>query len=271
MIIILSALSVLIILCLTWLIIAYSFLVPGKKGLTILMYHKVSENTADGLTIPARKLDQQLFFIREQGFSILSFKELLGFISKGLSLPQKPLILTFDDAYENFRTYAFPLLKKNNFKATVFMPVAFMGKTNTWDNGHDLILGTEAIKELTRTEAVEIGLHSFRHRNYAELSIADIKQDLLDCKNTLDSNEIPFVPVLAYPFGGFPRKDKQKLADMMHVFRENKIDLAVRIGNRINPLPIRDPYELKRIDIKGTDNFFTFKIKLKKGRKKLFS
>jgi len=58
---------------------------------------------------------------------------------------------------------------------------------------------------------------------------------------------------------------------MKELFRDYKLIFAVRIGNRINSLPIRDPYELKRIDIKGTDSLFTFKIKLKKGRTKLFS
>ena len=58
---------------------------------------------------------------------------------------------------------------------------------------------------------------------------------------------------------------------MKEIFREKKLDFAVRIGNRINRFPFKDPYELNRIDIRGTDNFFAFKTKIRKGRMKLFS
>jgi peptidoglycan/xylan/chitin deacetylase (PgdA/CDA1 family) len=271
MMIILYIFSGLIIVCLAWLVISYSFLIPAGKGLTILMYHNVSEDKADGLTIPAWKLDQQLSFVRDQGYTVISFGELSSLIKAGKSLPPKPLILTFDDGYENFYSGVLPLLKKYNFTATVFVPVSFIGKTNAWDIGEERIMGAETIKELTVTGLAEVGLHSFLHRNYAGLTIDEIKQDLTDCKNALESDEIPFVPVLAYPFGGFPRKDPDKLIHIKKLFRESGLDYAVRIGNRINPLPVRDPYELKRIDIKGTDRFFEFKIKLKKGRMKLFS
>ena len=271
MMIILYIFSGLIILSLIGLTLNYSFLIPSKKGLSILMYHKVSEDKADRLTIPVGKLDQQLFFICEKGYTLISFEELHKTISAGTALPKKPLILTFDDAYENFNTYALPLLKKYNIKATVFVPVGYMGKTNIWDRGEEPILGPEMVKELTKTELVEIGLHSFLHRSYSDLAIEDIKEDLTNCINTLNFYKIPFVPVLAYPFGGFPKKDQTILIQMKELFREYKLFFAVRIGNRINSLPIRDPYKLKRIDIKGTEGFLTFRIKLKKGRTKLFS
>jgi hypothetical protein len=58
---------------------------------------------------------------------------------------------------------------------------------------------------------------------------------------------------------------------MNEIFRNAHIQFALRIGNRVNHWPPKDPYTLKRIDIKGTDNFYTFKTKLSKGRRKIFS
>src|ERR1039457_6014689 len=218
MMIILYIVTGVIFLSLVWLVINYSFLIPVRKGLTILMYHKVSEHKSDGLTIPAAILDQQLSYIRDNGYWVISFAELGPLIHSGTSLPFKPLILTFDDAYENFYTHALPLLEKYNFKATVFMPVAFIGKTNVWDKGEERIMGAETIKKLTTKGLAEVGLHSFRHRNYAGLTIDEMKQDLLDCKNTLNGYEIPYVPVMAYPFGGFPKRDLKRLIQMKALF-----------------------------------------------------
>ncbi len=258
-------------LVLIWLILEYGILVPPRKGLPILMYHKVSESEIDGITISMEKLKQQFEFILRKGYQTLSFNEIAAAIKIGKPLPKRPLILSFDDAYRNFMEYAVPLLKTYGFKASVFIPVGFMGKTNSWDNGSDPILSAVEIKELTNISSIEFGIHSYLHRSYAELDPVGMKNDLDLCIQTLDYHNIPFVRVLAYPYGGYPKKDPQLKAKMKEIFRTSRLQFALRIGNRINRWPLKDPYELKRIDIKGTDNFYTFRTKLRKGRRRFFS
>lgn len=254
-----------------WLTLEYSFIIPYKKGIPILMYHKVSPGFADGLTVPAKSLETQFEYLRNKNYTPLSFSELKQLHESGKSLPSKPVIITFDDAYADFAELALPLLKKFNFTATVFIPVGYMGKTNVWDQGSDAIMSAEQIKNIALNENIEFGLHSFLHRNYAGLNPEDMQEDLDNCSGTLNYYKIPFVNVLAYPYGGYPKKDKLLNQQMKQLFLKQGLSFALRIGNRINSWPLKDPYELRRIDIKGTDNYLTFKIKLRKGRKKLFS
>lgn len=260
-----------VLLALSWLTLEYSFLVPAKKGLPILMYHKISSGVADGLSVPQATFERQLVFLREKGYNTITFAELSKALDSGEKLPSRPVILTFDDAYADFAERALPLLKRFDFKATVFIPVAYLGKTNVWDNGTDQIMTAEQVKAISQNENVEFGLHSFLHRSYGELNLEDMQEDLINCTQTLAFYKIPFVHVLAYPYGSYPKKDKLMNAQMKELFRETGLKYALRIGNRINPLPIKEPFEMKRIDIRGTDNFTTFKTKLRKGRKKLFS
>jgi peptidoglycan/xylan/chitin deacetylase (PgdA/CDA1 family) len=260
-----------IIAVLAWLTLEYSLLVLPCKGLPILMYHRVSGENTDRLTISAEKLEEQLFYLRDKGYHAISFPELKALAESGNRIPARTVILTFDDAYQDFYTHAWPLLKKYSFKATVFVPVAYMGKQNSWDNGHAPLMTADTIRGLALNEPAEIGLHSFLHRGYGELAPEDMQEDLDNCFRMMDFYRIPFVKVLAYPYGSYPKKDKERMVQMKQIFRQNNLDFAVRIGNRVNPFPIRDPYEMKRIDIRGTDSFATFRIKLKKGRKKLFS
>jgi peptidoglycan/xylan/chitin deacetylase (PgdA/CDA1 family) len=263
--------SVIFFLVLAGLVLEYGILIPARKGLPILMYHKVSEREVDGITISAEKLKRQFEFIHKKGYQTISFDDLADAIRIGKPLPKRPLILTFDDAYRNFLEQAVPLLKNYGFKATVFIPVGFIGKTNIWDKGSDPILNVTEIKELANTGSIEFGIHSYLHRNYAELDPAGMEKDLDLCIQTLGYHNIPFVRVLAYPYGGYPRKDPQLKAKMKELFRTSRLQFALRIGNGINRWPLKDPYEVKRIDIKGTDNFYTFKTKLRKGRRKIFS
>ncbi|MCX6244484.1 MAG: polysaccharide deacetylase family protein [Bacteroidetes bacterium] len=258
-------------LVLVWLILEYSIFIPVPKGIPILMYHKVSDGTLDGITISSEKLKKQFDYIKQKGYQTVSFKEITAAIKTGSPLPEKPVILTFDDAYRNFMTRAFPLLKSYGFKATVFIPVGFIGKTNAWDNGTDPILMVEEINELANSEIIEFGLHSFLHRNYPEMDPAGIQNDLDLCIQTLGYHKIPFVRVLAYPYGSFPKKDPELNIRMKEIFRSSGLLFALRIGNRINRWPFRDPFELKRIDIRGTDDFYTFRTKLLKGRRKVLS
>jgi len=254
-----------------FLLFMYTSLFPAKKGLPVLMYHKILPGQQDGLTVSTDQFDLQLMFLKEMGYRTISFKTMKKLVKDGSPLPKKTIILTFDDAYLNFREHALPLLKKHNFTATVFVPVAFIGKTNIWDEGNDQIMSDSDLKRLTLNEDIEIGLHSFLHRNYGDLAPSDMEEDLKNCRETLDFYGIPFTNILAYPYGGYPKKDPLLKEQMISLFKQSGLDFALRIGNNINPWPIRSPYEIKRIDIKGTDSFFIFRTKLRRGRAKLFA
>jgi peptidoglycan/xylan/chitin deacetylase (PgdA/CDA1 family) len=256
------------VLILLWLVVRYSFLVPASKGLPILMYHKVSRDHEDSLTIAAAHLDSQLAYLKVQGYQSVSFAELKSAWDYGHPLPPRPILLTFDDAY--LRTYelASPVLSKHDFKATIFLPVAFIGKSNTWDDGTEPLMSYDLIRQLAGSR-IEFGLHSYRHENYQRYTAAQMEADLFDCVRTLEANGCTFTRVFAYPYGRMPAGAAARKA-LYDSFRRHKIDFAVRIGSRINSLPPGDPYELKRTGIDGTDSFREFKIKVRKGRLKLF-
>ncbi len=231
-------------------------------GLTVLMYHNVSADRSDGLTIPAEKLGMQLGYLAKAGYRSLLFSELKSMHSRQQRLPRKSLVLTFDDAYRSYREHVVPLLLQYGFTATLFVPVSFVGKTNLWDGGNEPILTSEELKDISMAGHTEIGIHSFAHTSYAEMDDQAIEKDLGFCFQYLSGAGIPYIRVLAYPFGALPRKDKGRLEGMTGIFRRMGLDFALRIGNRVNPWPLRDPYQIQRIDIKGTDSYLRFRLKL---------
>jgi peptidoglycan/xylan/chitin deacetylase (PgdA/CDA1 family) len=235
------------------------------------MYHKVAGSMPDSLTTTADMLELELAYLAEKGYQTISFLDLKESVETGKNLPKKPVIITFDDAYVNFRTHALPVLQRLQLKATLFVPVAFMGKTNLWDHGNEKILSVEELKQIQDDGKIEIGIHSFLHRSYAEMAPEDMKEDLENCFNTLAFHHIRTSRVLAYPYGGYPKKDTELKDLMKELFKKMDLWFAVRIGNRINPIPLKDRYEIKRIDIRGTDSFRTFRTKLTHGRKHPFA
>lgn len=262
---------ILFFLVLVYLVLEYNLLVPARKGLPVLMYHNISGGEADGLNIPSDKLELQFMYLKEKGYSSLSLKQLSRLMTEGGRLPKKSFILTFDDAYESIETKLLPLLESYDFTAAVFVPVAFIGKTNIWDEGKLSLLSADSLQKICRNPHIEIGLHSFLHRSYNEMDLDDMKEDIQNCRQSLEYYKIQYVNALAYPFGAYPKKDLRFKKEMFEMFAETGLEFAFRIGNRINKFPLEERFEIKRIDIRGTDPFFIFKTKLKKGRAKVFA
>ena len=89
--------------------------------LPILMYHSIlkSPKRSGSYIISCAAFEEDLRFIKENGFTPIHINQLADFVYKGTPLPQKPIVLTFDDGYFNNYTYAYPQLKKYNFKAVI--------------------------------------------------------------------------------------------------------------------------------------------------------
>ncbi|MHB1687058.1 MAG: polysaccharide deacetylase family protein [Ignavibacteriaceae bacterium] len=213
-------------------------------------------------------MKNQFNIIKNEGYVTISFKDLIEFQEKKIRLPFKPIIITFDDGYLNSFNYLYPLLKKLQFNASIFLPISLIGKTNEWDYGEEEIIGYKEIQNI-KDSHIEFCLHSYSHLNYNNLSLQEIKADIKSSIETLREYNVNFIPVIAYPYGRFP-KNKLTYKKFCSTLRESGIKYGLRIGNRINRIPIKDIYNLKRIDIKGTDSIWKFKIKLKRGRIKLF-
>jgi peptidoglycan/xylan/chitin deacetylase (PgdA/CDA1 family) len=116
---------------------------------------------------------------------------------------------------------------------------------------------------------IELGLHSYAHKNYTKLTPNKVQEDFNLCREFVNANQLNVQNILAYPYGKFPKKNPGKTL-FFKILKANNIAYALRIGNRVNSFPLRHPYEVQRIDIKGEDSFLKFKLKLRLGKLKLF-
>ncbi|MBW4360778.1 polysaccharide deacetylase family protein [Flavobacterium taihuense] len=234
--------------------------------LPILMYHNVVEDDAKSLNlnISISKLESQFKFLHDNNYTTFHFKDL----EKLEKLPKKSIILTFDDVTECQLIYAVPLLKKYQLKASFFIPFSFVGNFDYWIEGKEKIMSVEQLKELD-SNFIELGYHSFEHKRYSSLSKEELEIDFVKCNDFVKDNRLNIRPILAYPFGNYSRK-KTEFGVFEKIMRENGIKYGLRIGNRVNDYPFKNNYLVKRIDIKGEDSLFKFRLKLRIGKLKLF-
>ena len=240
-----------------------TYLWHSRSGVRVLMYHKVVTQDSDFLSVTTTQFEAQLTYLKRKNYQFITAQNVLDFYIDNKPLPLKPLLLTFDDGYLNNLELAYPILKKHGVKATIFIPTFFVGKENAWDNGNDKIMSIEQLKNLDPS-VFELALHSHEHRNYIDLSVAEIASDVAQNVAFFKKNNLNYTPVLAYPYGGRPENEVK--SRMITVFKMMGIKAAFRIGNRINPLIVNDLYELNRIDVRGNDNFWLFKWKVRVGK-----
>jgi peptidoglycan/xylan/chitin deacetylase (PgdA/CDA1 family) len=234
---------------------------PHEGELPILMYHKVKPTALDPWTVSVAELDRQFAHLNSAGYRSISCRDLANDLNRTAALPAKPVLITFDDGYANNLLHACPLLERHGLRATMFLPVKFIGGENEWDGGGELLLGYDQLRAMS-PEVVEFGLHSYAHGNYRRMSLGELEADLRQCIAGLERNELPFVRALAYPFGRDPARRCFRWGAVRTLLTSLGIECGLRIGNRVNRLPITNRYSLQRIDIRGDDTLETFCRKL---------
>lgn len=229
--------------------------------LPILMYHNVTEdyNKVGGLTIHKDFLEEQFKYLVSKNYETHHLNDL----KNKSSLSGKNVVITFDDVTVNQLQYAVPLLEKYNLKATFFIPFAYIGKNDGWNQGSEPIMTIEQLKGLSNL--IELGHHSNLHRAYAKLTNDEIKEDFDTCYAICVENELDVFAGVAYPYGNYPKKDPFKSVFFAEL-QKNKMVYGLRIGNKVNKFPFKNPYEIKRLDIRGNESMFKFKMKLKFGK-----
>ncbi|MBC8753693.1 polysaccharide deacetylase family protein [Kordia sp. YSTF-M3] len=237
--------------------------------LPILMYHGVSTKASEsnGLTISKENLEAQFRYLKENGYTTLHFSELQS-IKTTTDFSKKAVIITFDDVYVNQLELAYPLLQKYGLKASFFIPFQYVNGVDEWNTGKERLMSIAQLKSMDEA-TIELGLHSFAHKKYNELSTEEIDEDFEKCKDFIISNQLNVSNVLAYPYGKYPRKNPEK--DLFfNALIKHKVAYGLRIGNRVNKFPFNDNYQVQRIDIKGEDSLSKFKFKLRFGKLRLF-
>lgn len=209
----------------------------------ILMYHHVgdlppgADAVRKSLTISQSEFEAQIKYLAEQGYTTIHLTTLMEHLQTGTPLPEKPLVLTFDDGYDDNYTNVFPTLKDYGFVGTFFVIGA------PTDYGSPGYLRWEQILEMY-DNGMEIGAHSLTHRyNLGQMRPStqdgEIKND-----HKLMVDHLPnWTPIFSYPSGSYNAYTIELLKQLGYA--------AAVTTNQGTLQSSADPFELRRIRIRG--------------------
>ena len=189
-----SLLSTLLVLPLLLLLVGV-VLMYSSPGVPVLNYHQVEQKNGNPLTLWPDQFEAQMAYLADEGYTTITIDEMMDALENGTPLPEKPVIITFDDGYADNYEYAYPILKKYGFKATIFLIYDF---TNTYPN----YLTWEQINEMKDSGLIHFESHTMTHANLAELtSYDDLHHEIADSHDLLSEKLGYDMHYIAYPGG----------------------------------------------------------------------
>lgn len=234
------------------------------KALPIIMYHHISsDNTKlNNYVISPKQFEEDMLYIKSKGYEPILIKDLLEYVYQGKPIPEKPIIITFDDGNESFYHYAYPILKQHNMKAVLSIVGSF---TDTYSKNEDhninySYLTWKQINELSKSSYVEIANHTYNlHNNekgrqgclpkanenkeeYKNILEKDIKKLQEDITKYTAKTPTTFT----YPFGKFNKDTEKIVKDMgfsailtceerINIIDINNKDFLYRLGRFNRP------------------------------------
>jgi peptidoglycan/xylan/chitin deacetylase (PgdA/CDA1 family) len=177
--------------------------------ISILMYHQV------GVFAPMRqhranycdhrRFARQMAFLHHAGFNVLDLEEAAACLRGERPTPARAVVLTFDDAYDNFADHALPILSRYRFPAAVYAISGWLGRRAEWfakDPGRPIpgLMDAGRLREV-RAAGMTIGSHTVNHVKLAEVSPAAQREELASSRAALEDVLGEEIRHLCYPFG----------------------------------------------------------------------
>lgn len=184
------------------------------------MYHSILKDPSrsNKYTVTPTVLEEDLKYIKDKGYTTVTIADLISYVYDNKPLPEKPIVLTFDDGHYNNYGYLFPLLEKYDMKAVISIVGSYTDQFTETDeaNLNYSYLRWKDIKELMDTGRIEFQNHTYNLHSNTGKRIGTkkikgetdehykniLKDDILKLQQEFEENTNYTPQCFTYPFGG---------------------------------------------------------------------
>jgi peptidoglycan/xylan/chitin deacetylase (PgdA/CDA1 family) len=188
----------------------------GYQIVPILCYHNLGVESKGRLLLAVSKFEEQMRYLKANGYRVVSLADFVEFTRLGRQLPQRSVVLTFDDGYKSFMQYAYPVLKELGFTATLFVYTDYVGAGRN-------ALSWQDLKELTAA-GFDVEAHSKTHGDLRRAAGETDAQYARRMRGELGLPQDLFQrnlgrprPIIAFPYGSWDESLLGKLGEYGYV------------------------------------------------------
>jgi len=208
----------------------------------VLNYHQINDRDNNALTVHTDQFEKQMKYLHDNGYTTITPAEMMDAWQNGTPLPEKPVIITFDDGYIDNYKNAYPVLQKYNLRATIFLISDYLGvypNYLTWSEAADM----------QESGLIDFESHTLSHMELSEEkagSKAEIKKQLEDSKAAIEWHLKKNINFIAYPCGTYDEEVEQMTKDAGY-----RAAFTVNYGLAE---PSNNPFVLDRVPIFGCNS-----------------
>ncbi|WP_409295889.1 polysaccharide deacetylase family protein [Peribacillus sp. SCS-26] len=208
-----------------------SFGIPegkGAKEVTVLLYHRIIDDKAvnskhytengklHSTIVLKSQFEQQMRYLDQHGYTTLTTEEFQLFVENRMTVPEKSVLITFDDGFRDNYHEAYPILKKHHLTAVNFLITSYLSDTSPYQKGEVQYMNPDVIEK--SCDVFEFQSHTYDFHQltgdgtpYLQAkSKAEIKEDIAISLQNLKLER----PMFAYPYGGFNDDSVQALKEL---------------------------------------------------------
>lgn len=228
----------------------------------VLMYHRIVDDKSlsnqQDTCLHVDDFERHLTLLNQFGYTPITFRDYKLSSEGKLRLPKKPVILTFDDGYEDVYRLAYPLLKEQGMKAVIFVLGDRSIRYNSWDANSPGIskarlMNDRQIKEL-HSQGFEIGAHTLSHSDLLTMEYSERYNEVYKSKLILEALLNSKIISFSYPYGLVNTEIKDLVEEAGYQFGCSVFSGPAEFGD--------DLHEIRRIAIHNSTTAWGFLMRL---------
>ncbi len=216
------------------------------------MYHNIKDldsnanKVAVDFTVAPKNFLAQIDWLAQHGYQTITMAQLSAHLTARSPLPTKPIVISFDDGWEEGYAIAFPALKKSNFVGTYFVYTQPIDRS-------PLYLSWKQIEEMSAA-GMSFQAHTLTHPDLRKLSVETMTHEITESKKVLETRLSMPVVSFAYPFGEY---NSAVLDEVKRAGFESAVTIDPGYRQRADRI-----FQLQRIRISYNDSLQDFMAKL---------
>lgn len=188
--------------------------------LRILMYHHVARiprpKCQRGVFCHVDRFGRQMAYLARSSLSVISMDRALEAINGQSPLTKPSIVLTFDDGFQDFHDFAWPILKSHGLPATVYAVSSRLGIQQDWPDiplyGSGQLMDAATLRSLAE-DGLDIGGHTATHPHLSQLASDQRTMEIRDSKKQLEDTLGREVCHFAYPYGDYDSATRDQVAN----------------------------------------------------------
>ena len=202
-----------------------------ESNITVLMYHRIGDDRYPSTNISQELFEKHIEYLVEENINVLPITELSKYLKKEISLTNKTVFITIDDAYRSFFQNGFPILKKNKLPFGIFVSSEYVSSAEKSE-----FMSWSMLKEVSNSNGLILN-HSKSHESLVGMDMQTLKKEIEHNQIEIEKKIGKQPKIFSYPYGESSRTVEKVMKMLNYDIAFSQHSAPIHLGQNKYRLP----------------------------------